>query len=97
MIKAQLGEVIVDGNVLTLAMEFEDIARGVKKVFCNALGEKVGNLLWEKCVNEARKSDEERKREVEEEIRGFRETETEKAKLADALTEFVLKEIAKGR
>ena len=31
MIKAQLGEVIVDGNVLTLAMEFEDIARGVKK------------------------------------------------------------------
>lgn len=40
MIKAQLGEVIVDGNVLTLAMEFEDIARGVKRSFVMRWGRK---------------------------------------------------------
>lgn len=97
MIKAQLEGVTVNGNVLTLAVEFEDIARAVRETFCRALGEKVGSLLWEKCVNAARKSEEERKREAEEEIRRFQETEPEKAKLAAALTEFILKEIGEGR
>ena len=42
MIKAQLEGVTVNGNVLTLAVEFEDIVRAVRETFCRALGEKVG-------------------------------------------------------
>ena len=82
MIKCGMnGKISISGSLPQIVVELEDILRGTRVAFCDALGEKGGNWLLEECIKKSKLSVEEC---VEEELERKRNEDPEAAALIEA-------------
>lgn len=97
MIKHELGKILhISGHPVQVATEFEGLARNVRKSFCEALGDAIGEALFEECIKASKMSEEERDKDTEKQIKVAKNRDPEGAKISEMFAEELCERIFRG-
>ena len=83
----------VSGNIVQLASEFENIARGIRIALCSTLGNDLGAKLYEEVVESAKMSEEERKEMIDKKLEEAKNTHPIALKMSEHLAKDLLRDL----